>query len=217
MTIKTISAKIDSRLNKSASKDYDNIWNWQKAEAFNKGILEWVRRQKRGKNTTQEGDEETDSRIDDLQVLIVKKTLNLRDKKDYYESDKLPADYLFYKRLSVNASKDNCYNIPLISHLREVANVDQYKYFPSFEMEETFHTISSNRIQIYKSDFIIDRAELTYYRLPKKYSFKDLNEVVEFKDDVCELLVDEAVKILASDIESVNQKVLSQERGEFNN
>ena len=52
MTIKTISAKIDSRLNKSASKDYDNIWNWQKVEAFNKGILEWVRRQKSGKNMT---------------------------------------------------------------------------------------------------------------------------------------------------------------------
>jgi len=50
MTLSQVSAKMDLRLNKGASGDYDNIWSYQKQEAFNKAVLEWVRRQKRGKN-----------------------------------------------------------------------------------------------------------------------------------------------------------------------
>ena len=58
---------------------------------------------------------------------------------------------------------------------------------------------------------------MTYYRKPKEYSFKKLNDVIEFKDDVCELLVDETCKIIASDIESLNQKGLAQERETIDN
>ena len=80
---------------------------------------------------------------------------------------------------------------------------------PSFNFEETFHTLIGNKIRVYhNNDFNIDKVSLTYYRKPKLYSFKNLDEVVEFKDDVCEILVDEAVKIIASDIESANQKLL---------
>lgn len=216
MTIRKISAKIDSRLNKLASNDYDNIWRYHKEEAFNKAVLEWVRRQKKGVNIAKEGDEETDGKIDDLQILLTRKNLSIRDRKGYYESEKLPADYLFFKRLTPFCSKDNCSNIQLTSYLREEANVDNLREMPSFEFEETFHTLIGNRVNIYYTDFKIDKLQLTYYRLPKKYSFSKLDEEVEFKDDICEILVDEAVKILASDIESVNQKILSQERGEYN-
>jgi hypothetical protein len=53
---------------------------------------------------------------------------------------------------------------------------------------------------------------LTYYRKPVFYDFKKLSTVVEFKDDVCDTLVDEACKIIASDIESLNAKALTEQR-----
>ena len=219
MTISQISAKIDLRLNKSASGDYDNIWPYAKQEAFNKGINEWVRRQKHGKNATQEGDEETDMRVDDLQQLLVSsKPMSVKDKGLYVQTSVFPEDYLYYKRLTPIVSKGGCSEVKMKSHLREEANVDDIAQMPSFNFEETFHTIINNKAHIYHNkDFNINKIELTYYRKPKYYNFKKLDTVIEFKDDVCELIVDEACKILASDIESINQKSLAQERGEFSN
>ena len=217
MTIREASAKIDIRLNKGASGDYDNLWDYQKKEAFNKAHIEWVRRQKRGKNVTQEGDEETDTRVDDLQVLLKKERLLIKDKGDFAETEKIPSDYLFYKRLDVTAKSNNC-QLPLTSYLKEEANVNILRHIPSFKFEETFHTMSTNKIKVYHFEkFKVEKVELVYYRLPKKYDFKKLDQVIEFKDDVCEILVDEACRILASDIESLNQKALAQERAEFNN
>jgi hypothetical protein len=218
MTLSQVSAKMDLRLNKGASGDYDNIWSYQKQEAFNKAVLEWVRRQKRGKNITQEGDEETDSRVDDLQVLLKVEVLSSRDKGIFNQSEKLPSDYLYYKRITPYVSKNDCQNIIVKSTLREEANVDELITLPSFEFEETFHTIINNRVHIYHNkDFTIDKLQLTYYRKPKTYDFKKLSSVVEFKDDVCELIIDGACSILASDIESFNQKSVADQREQMNN
>ncbi len=41
----TIQLKIQQRLNKLASNDFDNIECWQIVEAFNKGQVSWCRRQ----------------------------------------------------------------------------------------------------------------------------------------------------------------------------
>lgn len=218
MTIGQVSAKIDLRLNKAASGDYDNIWAYHKQEAFSKAINEWVRRQIHGINQLKEGDEESAMRVDDLQVLLKEDNLAIRKKEGYVETEKLPSDYVYFKRLSPFASKDNCEKIQIQSYLREEANVDSLKGLPSFEFEETFHTIINNKIRIYHFDeFDIDKAILIYYRKPKSYNFKKLDEVIEFKDDVCELIVDETVKIISTDIESFNQKASAQERETLNN
>lgn len=218
MTVKQVSAKIDLRLNKAASGDYDNIWNYHKEEAFKKAINSWVRRQIHGKNQTQEGDEETVMRVDDLQVLLKNDTLSFKEKGIYVESEKLPSDYTNFKRLTPYCSKGNCSNKIIVSYLKEEANVDILSSLPSFKFEETLHTIIGNKIRVFHNkDFKIDKLVLTYYRKPKEYSFKKLNDVIEFKDDVCELLVDETCKIIASDIESLNQKGLAQERETIDN
>lgn len=219
MTLAQISTKINIRTNKGASFDYDNIWNYIKQEAFNKGINEWVRRQYRGNNISREGDEESTIRVDDLQVLLKKDGLTIRDKGVFVETNKLPSDYLYFKRLTPYVSKGNCTSIAIKSHLREEANVDDLlPTLPSFKFEETFHTLIGNKAHVYHNkDFTIDKVELTYYRKPLIYDFKKLTTVVEFKDDVCELLVDEACKIIASDIESLNAKALAESRVESNN
>lgn len=219
MTIADVSLSMNLRLNKGDTQDYENLWKYHKANAFNKAISDWVRRQIRGKNQTQEGDEETVSRVDDLQVLLKTDTIGFKNKTLLVETSKLPSDYLYFKRLSPYVSKGKCSNVRIISYLREEANVDELiNVIPSFNFEETFHTLKGNRVIIYHNDdFTIDKVELTYYRKPKSYDFSKLDDNVEFKDDVCEILIDEACKILASDIESFNQKGGAQERAENNN
>lgn len=219
MTLTQASAKINVRMNKSDSSDYDNIWNYIKQEATNKAVTEWVRRQYRGNNASREGDEESTTRVDDLQVLLKRDGMTIRDKGVFVETNKLPADYLYFKRLTPYVSKGNCESITIKSHLREEANVDDLlPTLPSFKFEETFHTLIGNRAHIYHNkDFTIDKVELTYYRKPVFYDFKKLNTVMEFKDDVCEMIIDEACKIIASDIESLNAKALAESRIESNN
>lgn len=218
MTIEDVSAKIDLRLNKSASADYDNIWGFAKEEAFNKAVSEWVRRQKRGKNQTREGDEETTTRVDDLQLLLKDETLTSVNKGIYNETSKVPSDYLYFKRVTPYVTKGTCKNVTIKSSLREEANVDELRTMPSFDFEETFHTIINNRVRLYhNNDFSVIKIILTYYRKPKLYDFKKSSAIIEFKDDVCEMLVDEACAILASDMESFNAKQVLENRKEFNN
>ena len=75
MLNQTIQIKFRQRLNKIASNDYDNIECWQIVEAFNKAQIEWCRRQLRGTNARQEGDEMSKRRIDDLEILLVEAPL----------------------------------------------------------------------------------------------------------------------------------------------
>jgi hypothetical protein len=219
MTISQISAKINLRLNKDASSDYDNIWNYVKTEAFNKAVTDWVRRQYHGNNQKQEGDEETTIRVDDLQWLLKADFMTIRDKGVFVETNKLPTDYLYYKRVTPYVSKGSCMGVTIKSHLKEEANVDDLlPSLPSFDFEETFHTLIGNKIHLYHNkDFTVDRLQLTYYRKPKVYDFKKLSDTTEFKDDVADIITDEACKIIASDIESLNQKALAEQRAEFNN
>ena len=219
MTIKDVSVKIDLRMNKSASGDYDNIWPYVKGEAFNKAISDLTRRVKAGRTQSQEGDEETSLRVDDLQVLLAEPyTMAVKNKGIYSESSKLPKDYLYHKRVTPIVTKGFCESVEMTSYLREEANVDVLKHIPSFKFEETFHTIANNKIKVYHNkEFHVEHIVLIYYRKPKKYDFKRLTDEIEFKDDVCELFIDEACKIIASDIESLNQKQLAQERAESDN
>lgn len=217
----TLQLKIKQRLNKLASNDFDNIECWQIVEAFNKAQVEWVRRQLHGMNVTKEGDEGSKRRIDDLQKLLVDTALNVRNRVTFYESDALPSNYLEFKRVAAFAKNECCPERTLSIYEAEEANVDQllrdsYKS-PSWEWAETFCTLMNNRIRVYTDQkFELVRPRLYYYRQP--INIQILNCVdpytqqastvdipCEFKDDIVELLIDEAAAILAGDIESMIQ------------
>jgi len=88
---------------------------------------------------------------------------------------------------------------------------------PSWEWRETFCTITANHIRIYTAGlFIINTATLIYYRSPRNVLFAGVinpstgvlssaDVTCEFKEDICEILVDLAASQLAGDIESFNQ------------
>lgn len=231
----TIQLKIKQRLNKIASLDYDNIECWQIVEAFNKGQVAWCRRNLHGLNVKQTGDEQSKRRIDDLQILLKEEVINLSKKDLYYESSLiLPDDYMEWKRITGKAD-NNCCNDKrnMVIYLAEEANVDELlrdkNKQPSFEWGETFCTLKTNRVRIYtNNEFDISEAILSYYRQPIRIEIAGcvdpytqqattVDVECEFKDDIVELFIDEAAKILAGDIESFNQQQTASSQVEGNN
>lgn len=233
----TIQLKIRERLNKLSSNDYSNIQCWQIVEAFNKGMVSWIRRNTHGTNLYKEGAEQSIRRIDDLQK-ILKDTPNfaVTDKGDYFETNisAWPADYLQFSRINCAVTKECCPDPKRIKvYLAEEANVDEYlgdkNRRPDYSWGETFGVIKGNKLQIYHfKEFEIKTLNLVYYRQPIKIQIngcKDPYENVipsadiecEFKDDLCELFIDEAMKILAGDTENNFQYQRGSKEVEDNN
>ena len=231
----TILLKIQQRLNKLASNDYDNIEAWQIVEAFNKGQVAWCRRQLHGMNTKQEGDEQSKRRIDDLQIILTDTPLTLAKKDAYFTTTTgLPANYFEWKRVSGKATKECCDDPRrMVITLAEEANVDELlrdnMKQPSFEWGETFCTLKNGELLIYtNNEFEIPNVILSHYRQPRRIEingvvdpYTNIASVVdvesEFKDDIIELMVDEAAKILAGDIESFSQSQVATQQVESNN
>jgi hypothetical protein len=223
--------KFKERLNKLASLDYDNIECWQITEAFNKAQLEWVRRQVNGVNQLKAGDESSDMKIDDLQVLLTSQILATAKHPTYNETDPLPSDYLYFKRISAEAKTDCCPNRSVIAYLAAEADVDNLLADvlrnPNVEWGETFATFIGNRARIYTNGkFDVENAKLTYYRKPRPISFYGCMDIAtgtlsanvecELKDDVTELIIDDAVSIIAGDIESSNQYSRNKQNSNLN-
>lgn len=228
----TVVIKVKERINKLDSQDYDNILCWQVVESFNKAQVEWCRRQLHGINTLREGDEQSTRRKDDLQAILVKDPV-LLTKEDIYYRAPIPQDYFQWKRIDVDACKGCCDNRRMTVYLAEEENLNQLlrdkSKQPSFAWAETFATLSDDGINIYTNgEFEISESRLTYYRQPRLIQIKDCTnpytgvtsteEVIsEFKDDIVELIIDEAVSILAGDIESPVQYPRGTQTAERNN
>jgi hypothetical protein len=117
-------------------------------------------------------------------------------------------------------------------YLAEEANVDLIMRDPlkrpDFEWSETFCTMAANTVKVYRKDFTVVEPTLTYYRQPVRMEilscldpYTTIESAVgvecEFKDDVVELIIDEAVAIIAGDIDSVNQYTRGSQSAEKNN
>ena len=227
-----IAIKMKQRLNKLDSNDYDNIECWQIVESFNKAQVEWARRQLHGNNPSREGDEASTRRKDDMQVLLNTDNLNLNDEYDYYSS-KLPVDYLQWKRVDAYAKKECCEKRKMVVYFAEEGNLNMLLRDagkkPNFDWAETFATLRGNTVNIYTNhEFEIQKANLVYYRQPIKIQIQGcvdpytgsasaVDVPCEFKDDIIELIIDEAVTILAGDIESTNQFTRGEQQAERNN
>jgi hypothetical protein len=228
----TITIKVKERINKLDSQDYDNIECWQIVEAFNKAQVEWARRQLHGINQVREGDEQSTRRKDDLQILLTTETLPSVD-KEYYYRGVIPQDYLQWKRVDVFAQKECCDKRRMTVYLAEEGNLNQLlrdkAKRPDFEWAETFATLKGGDVNVYtNNEFDIERMDLIYYRQPIKIQVQGCvdpytgvasaaNVESEFKDDIIELIIDEAVSIIAGDIESGNQFSRGTDTAERNN
>lgn len=227
-----IELKVQQRLNKLASHDYDNIEWWQIAEAFNKVQVEWVRRQLSGNNARREGEEQTTRRVDDLEILLVEDPIKGAHKHTYFETAKLPARYLAFSRVSAVGYRDCCPPRPLVIYDVEERNIDllnrDANTAPSFEWGEALITRIGNRLRIHTLGlFGIDQVKLTYYRMPRQISRAgEINletggihaeSTCEFKKDIAEILIDETAALLAGDLENMAQTQRGAQSAERNN
>ena len=231
----TLKVKIQQRLNKLSSSDYDNIETWQVSEAFNKAQVEWVRRQLHGNNIFKEGDEFSKRRIDDLQVLLRELPLAGTQTDTYFETTNFPIDdYMEFKRVSTDAKSECCPDARSMTvYLAEEANVnlilrDSLKK-PDFDWGETFCTLIGNTIRIYtNADFTLVNPVLTYYKRPTYIQYNGVlnpytgqvstaNVESDFKDDIVEVILDEAAAIIAGDIANYNEMQVAQQAAERSN
>jgi hypothetical protein len=212
--------KIKQRLNKLASFDYDNIECWQIQEAVNKAQIEWTRRQLYGINSRKEGAEKTSGLVDDLQRLLKFEKLPMVESGIYYQGN-IPTDYLHYVRTDVFAKKECCPARRMTTYQVEEANIsiilENKDKQPNFDWAETVTTLVSNRLRVYTNgEFDIDDTYLYYFRKPREVQFVNCFDIqnnttftadqeMEFNDDVAEVIIDQAVAILAGDIESIIQ------------
>jgi len=220
MTNSELQIKIKERLNKLASMDYDNFECWQIVEAFNKAQLEWFRRQISGINQQRQGEGSSKMNYDDTQKLSTSVSMSGTNSTTEFVSDPLPDDYLYYNSLHVMGKSECCPERNIIIYIVDKADLsvilrDSNKK-PSFEWGETVAIMSGNKFTIYTDEtFDITSMDLSYYRKPTPVSFAGCTDIktgaitadvpCEFKDDIAEILVDNAVAILAADIESFNQ------------
>jgi len=120
----------------------------------------------------------------------------------------------------------------MTAYLSEVGNVDVILRDPlknpDFDWAETIVTLQDNEVRIWRKDFFVVDPKLIYYRKPiniqvegcvDPYTNKEsLMEIeCEFKDDIVELIIDEAVSIIAGDIMDVNQFSRGSQQAEKNN
>ncbi len=225
MNSKIAIQRIDNALEKQASNSNANLNNWDKEDALNKALNDWIRRQIHGTNPHREGSEESEMRVDDLQpILIPEKKISVTNGPIFSDTTKLPEDYRYYNRLTVIASKGECGDVRIKSTFVENANVDDllqdWTFSPSFDFEQAFHIMSSNKFRVYHNDeFKIEEVKLSYYKNPQKISCekKDFDNTWQWKDDVAELIIDEAIKLLSGNIEAQNAFALAKARVEENN
>tara|TARA_R100000664_G_scaffold782_1_gene2274 strand:- start:52160 stop:53512 length:1353 start_codon:yes stop_codon:yes gene_type:complete len=117
-------------------------------------------------------------------------------------------------------------------YLSEVGNVDVILRDPlknpDFDWGETFVTFKEKELRIWRSDFWIRGPELIYYRKPVNIQIIDcvdpytgsqstVDVPCEFKDDIVELIIDEAVSIIAGDIGDINNFSRGSQSAEKNN
>ncbi len=207
-------------------------------EVFNKAQIEWVRRQLVGTNILKQGDEQSLRRVDDLNILLKVKKLNLNHFKLYDESNTLPfltsEDYMAFKRLEVYAISECCPEPRLMTiYPGEEANVIHYltdeNLKPSLTWGETFSTMVGRKIRIYTNgEFSIKSAELMYYRQPRRIQVLNCSDpysgtvsttdvLCEFKDDIVEVLIDDAAAIVLGDIENYQNMQREKQNAENNN
>jgi len=232
MIIQDVILKIEQRLNKKATSDYDNVPVFEQIEAYNKATINVVLRLHGLNNMYKHGVESTRKRVEDLKFLINKDPLKLRvTRKDgYYLTENMPADYLLYIRSYSIAKNEQCPGKQITNYLGEESNINTLlgndNTNPNFEWGETVITLVDHNIKVYtENKFDIVNVYLTYLRYPRKVDIQgyikpdgsnSTNIDPDLPDYIVEMCIDEAVRIISGDIEnqfgnSMAQQNLSQD------
>jgi len=222
-----IALKIKYRLNKVDTQDDENISVYNIVEAYRKAEINIVNRLLGKNNVYKTGVESTKKRVDDLKILIneVPKQLNVTKKTDFYLTENLPKDYLQHIRTTCTAKTKECLKKDIFIYLQEESNINTLlkneQINPNFEWGETIGTLVGNKFKVYtQNKFDIDKVYLTYIKIPRSidipgYIRQDGTPSIqidsELPDNVIEMCIDEAVRILSGDMQNQFSNQISQQ------
>lgn len=117
--------------------------------------------------------------------------LTISTLKEDYQQFELPENYFEHINLKVKSSSESCSDQRIKAQEVKWENVhnlyDDPNSEPSFKYRETFYTISQDALQVFKKDFEITEAEMTYYRYPKQITLQNPdNPESQFTQDTLE-------------------------------
>ena len=224
--------KIDQKLNKLSSNVHQEIPLEDKILSLNEAQIKLVKQKVDGFSTNSKlGLDAFKKRYEDLQILIEeyeKHKLTLtevnKDLNKWSTSvDNLDPKYMFYIDSYVLADKGKCkdriiwVNRDLVKHADIQILLTNTNYKPSFEYQETFNTISSDKIEVFTDGtFTPTYLYLSYLRYPEyinKEGYTDfegkasVNQNSELPDYLEDELVDLTVQALAK--YTANQEVVA--------
>lgn len=213
MDIKLVYYKIISKLNKLSTNNEQDVPPHIVVQTFNEEQLHYIEEKFHQF-------EHNKVRTDELQKLIVYKTLSETKTEDNFTSVKLPEDYFHYVDSVSLVNSDSCREVELYNWLVEESNVNVMRFdplwSPNIDWRETLVTLSDNKLKVWTNDeFIVSDVKVSYIRYPKpvniKDGFADLNGDInqdinpEFEGVILEEIIDRVVNNLAATINDANR------------
>lgn len=182
ISVDSLLYKIDQKLNKNASNEHQQIGLEDKILALNEAQIGLIKQRAGGFSIPNGlGYDSFRKRHEDLQILAenyINHPLSLTevDKKiNQWEADLSDLDptYLFYLSSYILADKGKCVdriiwvNPDLVKHGDVPILLQNENYKPSFEYQETFNLISSNKLSIFTDGtFTPTKLYIMYLRYP---------------------------------------------------
>jgi len=233
--------KIDQKLNKLSSNSHQRIQLEDKILALNEAQIKLIKQKIDGISiVSRMGRDSFKKRYDDLQILVesykdhplVLKEANKELNQWEASIEDLDPTYMFYIDSYFLADKGECKdriiwtNVELTKHGDTQFLLNNVHYKPSFEYQETFSSISTNKISIFTDGtFTPKKLYLMYIRYPEyinKSGYVMLDGEPSVNTD-CELasyledeILDLAVQNLAMYTENVSAVQSAQHRIQTN-
>ena len=151
--------------------------------------------------------------IQDIQNLLVRKNMELKEETKNTSSFKLPDDFFAFSNIKVFATNGTCSDFllpfPIKAENQEEILFDENNK-PSFKYRECPYLLHDNSITIFKDNFSFETVGLLYYRKPKQFNIEgyinelelnSFNSEPEFQDRI----VDRIINMVATSFDINNE------------
>jgi len=217
--------KLDMRLNKKVSNEHQSIPVEDKILALNEAQIKLIKKKLGVNNIYGLGLDSFKKRYEDLQDLIVQfEHLNVTPTTDAYSAYQadtrlLTKKFMFPLDMYTTCTKGNCKDrVVYLSKLQKHGDISTLMfnpdYAPSFEWQEGFAVMSSDKIITYTDGtFVVNAFYISYIRYPQKIDAAgyinfdgtaSINQDCELVDYLEDELLDLTILELAMDTENVS-------------
>jgi len=217
--VESLLYKFDTKLNKLATLQHQQIPLENKLLAINEAVIKLIKVKIDPNNALGLGFDAFKKRYEDLQILIESAHLHplkaelVDEVMNKWQVDLTEAKgYMFYVDAYATATKGTCVDrVIYINHdLSKHADVNTLQtnnhYVPSFEYQETFDTLSDDKLEIYSDGtFDFDKVYVSYLRYPipvdyAGYTHLDGSESETVNSEMPLFLEDEILNFAIEDV-----------------